>query len=347
MIRLIGTTVLNDFSPIPPSKLTPSDSIPEWAARLCYNSNHKYGTVATFINGLMTAGHYDVIEHAAAAFHLQFVVYNPSEFMYTLLILKERFPYLKILDFVQLDKNEFSFILAGNLRVWREMMWETNTFKAIFGATAHSQDEYYDIICALKNIAPNIFMHLDTSGAMVISSITENYAELTQKTCSIAPIKTDTGANVSFLAYLNILPQYITEDNILARHATFQIDNVSRAFTHQHVRHRLLSHSQASQRYIDESNFEVVAPTKFDEAQLVAFVQLTEQVKLTYNFLRNSGALKEDARSILPNCVTTKIISSAFWDGWMHYLALRADKAAQEEIRLVAEAIRTQLDAVY
>ncbi|MHA1325415.1 MAG: FAD-dependent thymidylate synthase, partial [Candidatus Helarchaeota archaeon] len=43
-------------------------------------------------------------------------------------------------------------------------------------------------------------------------------------------------------------------------YATFRISDVSRAFTHQLVRHRLCSFTQQSQRYVDESNFNYVEP---------------------------------------------------------------------------------------
>ncbi|MFQ5910175.1 MAG: FAD-dependent thymidylate synthase, partial [Thermoplasmata archaeon] len=41
---------------------------------------------------------------------------------------------------------------------------------------------------------------------------------------------------------------------------TFRIEGVSRAMTHQLVRHRIASYSQRSQRYVDEGEFAYVTP---------------------------------------------------------------------------------------
>lgn len=43
-------------------------------------------------------------------------------------------------------------------------------------------------------------------------------------------------------------------------YATIRISRISRAFTHQLVRHILCSYTQQSQRYVDESNFNYIEP---------------------------------------------------------------------------------------
>jgi thymidylate synthase (FAD) len=49
---------------------------------------------------------------------------------------------------------------------------------------------------------------------------------------------------------------------------TFYIEGVSRAMTHQLVRHRLASYSQRSQRYVDHGGFDYVVPHQFEGREL-------------------------------------------------------------------------------
>ncbi len=53
--------------------------------------------------------------------------------------------------------------------------------------------------------------------------------------------------------------------------ATFEVSGISRACSHQLVRHRIASYSQESQRYVDMSNPEVVIPDAIrDDAEAQA-----------------------------------------------------------------------------
>src|SRR4030043_1799396 len=70
-------------------------------------------------------------------------------------------------------------------------------------------------------------------------------------------------------------------------YATFRISNVSRAFTHQLVRHRLCSFIQQSQRYVDESNFNYIEPDSIEnnpEAHSI-FVDFMDRAKEAYSKL--------------------------------------------------------------
>lgn len=128
-------------------------------------------------------------------------------------------------------------------------------------------------------------------------------------------------------------------------YATFRISGVSRAFTHQLVRHRLCSFTQQSQRYVDESNFSYVEPESVSgnpEAHVV-FIEWMENARKTYKQLQQLGIKNEDARFVLPNAVESQIVVTANLREWRHIIELRGDPEAQWEIRQVAIKILRML----
>jgi thymidylate synthase (FAD) len=127
--------------------------------------------------------------------------------------------------------------------------------------------------------------------------------------------------------------------------ATFRIRGVSRALSHQLVRHRLASYSQRSQRYVGEAGFPYVAPptlTADGEAKRV-FDEAVENARASYEKLISLGVPREDARFVLPNATATEIVVTANFREWRHVLALRGHPTAQWEIRRLAIAVLREL----
>jgi len=121
-------------------------------------------------------------------------------------------------------------------------------------------------------------------------------------------------------------------------YATFRISGVSRAFTHQLVRHRLCSFIQQSQRYVDESNFNYIEPDSIKENPEAhsIFIDLMDRAKEAYIKLHKLGARKEDARYVLPNATGSQIVMSANFREWRHIIGLRGKPQSQWEIRRAA-----------
>ncbi len=119
--------------------------------------------------------------------------------------------------------------------------------------------------------------------------------------------------------------------------ATFRIKGGSRVFTHELVRHRLMSPSQESQRYVEygkTKQFEFVTPptirkTKFESR----FKELSCQAFDFYQEMVKAGIPKEDARYILPNATTSEIVISANFRELRHIFAIRCVERAHWEIR--------------
>lgn len=123
--------------------------------------------------------------------------------------------------------------------------------------------------------------------------------------------------------------------------ATFKISEVSRALTHELVRHRLFSFSQRSQRFCLEDNTGYVVPSTFEKnLQLRAkYIQMMSNIQDLYKEFVDSGMPKEDARYILPNACFTEIYVSGNFREWRHFLELRLSPRAQWEIRELARII--------
>ncbi len=127
--------------------------------------------------------------------------------------------------------------------------------------------------------------------------------------------------------------------------ASFYIEGVSRALTHQLVRHRLASYSQRSQRYVSETDFEYTIPPEIEcnpDAK-IEFERAVESIKQSYQKLRELGAKKEDARFLLPNAVHSTITMTANFREWLAVLDLRVSKHAQWEICGMAVLIWKEL----
>lgn len=119
---------------------------------------------------------------------------------------------------------------------------------------------------------------------------------------------------------------------------TFSIEGVSRALTHQLVRHRIASYSQQSQRYVRFEEATYVTPPEVDrrpEAREV-FDASVEAAWVAYRSLVEAGVPEEDARFMLPNAATTNITVTMNARELIHFFRLRCCLRAQWEIRRVA-----------
>ncbi len=126
---------------------------------------------------------------------------------------------------------------------------------------------------------------------------------------------------------------------------TFIITGVSRALSHQLVRHRIASYSQRSQRYVSEAGFAYVLPPsvrRSPEAEK-RFHHLIEEIREAYNSLVELGIPREDARYLLPNACTTQLMMTMNARSLLNFLELRCCRRAQWEINCLAWRIRALL----
>lgn len=121
---------------------------------------------------------------------------------------------------------------------------------------------------------------------------------------------------------------------------TFGVEGISRACSHQLVRHRLASYSQQSQRYVELKGdaFPFVIPESIagSERRRTFFDRAMQAAAEAYRELVDDGVPAEDARFVLPNAAETKIIVTMNARELLHFFNLRCCERAQWEIRAMA-----------
>lgn len=142
---------------------------------------------------------------------------------------------------------------------------------------------------------------------------------------------------------------------------TFAVEGVSRALTHQLVRHRIASYSQQSQRYVNlDKTFDYIMPPSIEknEVTTTVFENAMKDIKRYYDYLVDSleesyisnGMDKreankkaiEDARYVLPNACETKIVFTMNVRTLLHFFEKRCCSRAQWEIRNLANEMLRQ-----
>lgn len=123
---------------------------------------------------------------------------------------------------------------------------------------------------------------------------------------------------------------------------TFAISNVSRACTHQLVRHRHMSFSQKSQRYVKEKGeFDYIIPNTIKNNPVLKekFENFINNTAALYQEFTENGIPAEDARSILPNAAASSLTASLNLRELIHLANLRLCTRAQLEIRQMVKAM--------
>jgi len=125
---------------------------------------------------------------------------------------------------------------------------------------------------------------------------------------------------------------------------TFTIDSISRAATHQLVRHRHMSFSQKSQRYITEKGqFDYIVPGSIENSFLLnpgEYEGLMCDIQRLYTQMISMGIPAEDARYVLPNAATSSMTVSLNLRAMINLCNLRLCTRAQKEIRDVVKMMR-------
>lgn len=138
---------------------------------------------------------------------------------------------------------------------------------------------------------------------------------------------------------------------------TFSIEGISRACSHQLVRHRIASYSQQSQRYVkfditNEDAFVIPPQISKDSSLRELFIYQCKKSMMEYHTLvqtliskgRTNEEACEDARYIIPNACKTNITMTMNLREIRHFINQRSCNRAQWEIRQLANSIFYLLD---
>lgn len=121
---------------------------------------------------------------------------------------------------------------------------------------------------------------------------------------------------------------------------SFAISNVSRACTHQLVRHRHMSFSQKSQRYVKEKGqFDYIIPPTIERNPELKekFTDFMALISEQYQEFVDAGIPAEDARFVLPNAAASSMVASLNLREMIHLANLRLCTRAQYEIRILVK----------
>ncbi|MGV0627544.1 FAD-dependent thymidylate synthase [Mycolicibacter minnesotensis] len=143
---------------------------------------------------------------------------------------------------------------------------------------------------------------------------------------------------------------------------TFYITGLSRSAAHELIRHRHLSFSQLSQRYVPESDSMIVVPpgmaddpelqqilAESADASRAVYTELLARLEAKFadqpNAVLRRKQARQAARAVLPNATETRIVVTGNYRAWRHFIAMRASEHADVEIRRLAiECLRRLLD---
>ncbi len=307
---------VGDLATIWNGQSTYQENIIEYAGRVCYRSTHRMGTAPGFISARVREGHEDIIEHIVITLRIR-----GSDDPLRWRMLNRHCEVTQDVD--------GSWIVSGNTRVWLDFLRRGIATEAL---------------SVLYAIAPNVYTeYADRAESISVEPITpESIVDLS----ILHPAEWE-GMRVTLLGYTQPM---LTDTESRTHHgsATFLFEGISRACTHQLVRHRLASFSQESQRYVDLSKGgwgAIVPPAVAEHPEAKARLdEAWDYLQETYRELRDMGIRKEDARFLLPNAAETRIVTTMNFAAWSHFLWLRAvDKAAQWEIRAMGQRVLEML----
>ena len=139
---------------------------------------------------------------------------------------------------------------------------------------------------------------------------------------------------------------------------TFSVEGISRACSHQLVRHRIASYSQQSQRHVDPTKDPewFVTPKTLEGSKVIGdsdsiYVELAYRIFMSnaaemYARLVKVGIPEEDARFVLPNACKTNIVITMNARELRHFFRLRCHPSAQWEIREMANRMLEEVRRV-
>ena len=298
-----------------------TEQLIEYAGRVCYRSTHRMGTSPEFIAARVREGHEDIIEHVVVTLRFSG---DDAPLRWRMLN--------RHCEVTELGQGQW--LVSGNTRVWLSL------FRAGAGLEA---------LPILYRIAPKVFdEYAETLQSETLPDV-DRLAPTPMQADALLPVQ-DGAMRVTLLGFTQPL---LDDPKLSLDHgsATFLFEGISRACTHQLVRHRLASFSQESQRYValERGEWQPIVPDTVAAnpeamAELENFWRMAEE---KYARLRSLGIRKEDARFLLPNAAETRIITTMNFAAWSHFLWLRAvDKAAQWEIRRMGQHVLVMLHAI-
>jgi flavin-dependent thymidylate synthase len=308
----------------------------EICGRTAYKSEDKIteDSAKAFVLMLKKHGHLSVLEHSnivlrieadPAAKGLQAMIASPLELFDTLVkTLRERNAYHRVYPLPHLAPGGVA--IAANLRGWIETL----------SYLKEGHGELHVLFSAgLSKFYPVLFQSEDPIAQEIGLQVS-----LVSEEEQLALLRKDPASD---------LPVFMFK---------FVCD---RGITHEVVRHRVLSFTQESTRYVNYKNkgmvlilpeeiqdcYDSMEERFLDHNPVVSeWLKRAETIFDWYRDDLNRGLRPEIARDILPNLLKSEIFVSGRWSGWQHFIQLRDSQHAHPRIRLIAREVRRYFESL-
>jgi thymidylate synthase (FAD) len=123
----------------------------------------------------------------------------------------------------------------------------------------------------------------------------------------------------------------------IVEHASVTVDAlVDRGISHEWVRHRLFSFTQQSTRFVNHAKKippEFILPETGNAYPY--WLDAIEHAEQAYLNMLNAGATPQIARSVFPNALATRIVTTGNLRAWRHFLLMRTTKESHPQMREV------------
>lgn len=155
------------------------------------------------------------------------------------------------------------------------------------------------------------------------------------------------------LGSYDLTPYVITEDELTDKerqiHSRISLRIIcDRGVSHELVRHRVMSFSQESTRYVNygKRGYTFIEPWWWEyQSGVIKHYMLSEMLHSVnvYDAMISEGATPQLARAVLPNQIKTEVVVTATPAQWAEFLRLRLDKSAHPDMQRIARLVRDAL----
>lgn len=324
-----------------PQGMAPSDQVRllqliESCGRTAYKSEDKItaDSARAFVLMLKKHGHLSVLEHSNIVLKIEArpekkqadpIMAPTGELPQTIIAsLKERNAYHRVYSLS--PPSGGTVAIAGNLRGWIDTMEYLN----------NSSEELYTLFgAALNRFYPVLFdpVALPVTDADIQVAVMDEEEQL-------ALLKKDPGGDLPVFVFKFVCDRGITHE--VVRHRVLSFTQESTRYVNYQSKGMVLILPEELQEYYDRTREQFVA----DHPLVQAWTRRAETIFSWYQEDLNRGLKPQIARDILPNLLKSDIFVSGRWSGWKHFIGLRDSQQAHPRIRAIAREVRSYFEAL-
>lgn len=287
----------------------------ERCGRIAYKSEDKIteGSYLRFIRNVIERGHESVLEHGNYIFKVEQSGY---EWVRELCVMLNFAPYTKngYSPRLRFTARDGRYIVSGNIRAWRDFIRVTRE-------EGHAVPDWVE----------NAFRGNPAFFDIKFDSQKPHAHEFQQIE----------------------RPEELLQEELLA-HWTETVHFVcSRAISHELVRHRALSPTQESQRYVNYAKgrfggeVAFIQPEFFKGFRESLWKMKVKQSEEDYMMWIDMGYPPQEARESLPNSTKTELVMTGTLGEWLHFFDLREAPDAHSEMRRLAKPLHGEFREKY